>query len=116
MPDDKALSDEISNALKNLRPGAALFADNSVLDCDARLPLKEVAALEPLFNAHRSIYAQLCIYAIANTAGLSNDPLWLRFRDAESQLGWSSPWGAGNLESAIRVDQRNRREAEYLLR
>ncbi|HEY0072886.1 MAG TPA: hypothetical protein VGB77_02205 [Abditibacteriaceae bacterium] len=116
LPDEKALSDEISNTLKSLRPGAALFADNSVLDRAARLPLKEVAALEPLFSAHRSIYAQLCLYSIANAAGLNSDSLWLRFRDAESQSGWSSPWGAGNLESAIRVDQRNRREAEYLLR
>lgn len=110
--DAKSLGDELSVALKSLRPGAPLPSGNSVFARIERLPLAELAALEPAFAANRTVYARLCLNAIVRAAGLSQDPIWQRFLDAEDQGGWNTPWGVDALEYAVRAEQQNRRERD----
>jgi hypothetical protein len=111
--DGKALRDEVSAALKNLRPGVPPpTPGNNVLARVERLPLSELVALEPAFADHRAVYARLCLGTIVRAAGLARDPIWQRFLDAESSSGWNIPWGVSNLEYAVRAEQQNLRSRD----
>jgi hypothetical protein len=106
---EKSLTEDLSALLKNMRPGVRpAWSGDSVLGRAGRLSFKELADLEPVFVAHRGIYARLCLGAVISAVGLQEEPVWQRFRDAESDRGWSIPWGVSSLADAVRSERDNR--------
>jgi hypothetical protein len=66
-----------------------------------RLPLPVLLGLEKQFLDNQEIYAAYILSAVAQAAGVKDDPIWLRYCGNDRTGNPTIPWGPDSLVNAI---------------
>jgi len=68
------------------------------------MPIDRLLALSEYLRGDLDYWAHQLLASVAHSAGVSDDPLWLRYDASEEFEQWQIPWGVSRLANAIRSE------------